>query len=213
MRSSPTRARISLAGVNVKVLLEMLKALNSVDLRNDAATPRFQSPRVRAAATPPVPESPEPYDVTGKSRKSLPICPAASACPSGMVYCPVGMLAPTVNTTASLPSVRLARTCVSVRPLIELTLAPLLDTSDLAYAVATSMLKRDVTGTTTTNGMENCVTVLADAPVPILMDTYCGIASSEASPRPWASATHGVAASNRATREYRSCRMLTASRS
>ncbi len=211
MRSTPTRARVSSAGVKVKVLSEILNASNSVDFRNDAATPRFQSPRLLAKATPPVPDSPEPYDDVGKSRKSLPICPAASACPSGIVYCPVGMLAPTVNTTASLPSVRLARTCVSVSPLIELDVEPLLDTSELAYAVATSMLKRDVRGSTNTIGTESCVTVLADAPVPILMDTYCGIAARAASLRPCASATHGAAANSSEAKVERISRMLTAS--
>ncbi len=156
-------------------------------------------------------ESPAPYDDVGKIRKSLPIWPAASVAATGMVYCPVGTFTPTVITAASLPSVQLARTCVSVSPLMELTELPLVETSELAYAVATSMLNFDPMGTTATSGMDSCVTVLADAPVPILMETYCGIAASVASPRPCACTVPAATASSRVGSANRVRRMVMAS--
>src|SRR5512133_1402573 len=173
--------------------------------------PKFQLPRLWATAMPPVVESPAPYDDVGNMRKSLPICPAASDLAGEILYCPVGRFAPTVKTTASVPSVRLARTCVSVIPEIELTLAPFDETSEVANAVATSMFSRELIGTAAMNGTVNCVTVFAVAPEPILNDTYCGIAAAAASPRPCAPAPTGAARSRAVMSFEETCLMVTAS--
>jgi hypothetical protein len=87
----------------------------------------------------------------GKARKSLPMRPAAPSWSSETDDCPVGRFTPPVRMTKSDPRVKLPRSCVSVRPLISLTVPPDV-TRARAYAVPTSKVKREPNGMETKTG-------------------------------------------------------------
>src|SRR5687767_13125807 len=87
---------------------------------------------------------------------------------------------------ASLPSVKLPRSWVSVSPLILLSVAPIL-TVDVANAVERSMLMRSVTGTTTAIGKANSE-IERSIGFGNEYDTNCGAMRADAPKSVWASA-------------------------
>ena len=113
---------------------------------------------------PPVPPKPVPMLEMGNARKSLPMSPAARCWSAAIVDRPVGRFTPAVRITKSVPSERLPRICVSVRPEIVLVALapPVCSTRARVNDVPTSKLRRSVTGTWTNNGTASSVIVVFD---------------------------------------------------